>query len=52
MNRIVVGNIIKCPVNKKLFMRTIIVEGKPMTAYSQYKEELGYKIVDKDGKEI
>ncbi len=41
MNKVMIGNILRCPENEDLFMRTIIVNGKPMTAYGKSKKELG-----------
>jgi len=35
-----IGNIVRCPVNDDLWQRTIIVNGMPMTAYSENKKEL------------
>ena len=35
-----IGKIVKYPENPDLYMRTIIVNGKPITAYSKNKEDL------------
>jgi hypothetical protein len=41
MSKILIGNILRCPENDELWMRTVIVNGTPMTAYARHKEELG-----------
>lgn len=40
MKKIMIGNIMKCPINDNLYQRTIIVNGVPFTVYSKIKEEL------------
>lgn len=40
MSKIMIGTVLRCPANRALWMRTIIANGKPMTAYSKNKEEL------------
>jgi len=40
MSKVMIGNVIRCPENDELSMRTIIMNGKPMTAYSKDKKEL------------
>lgn len=46
--KIMIGNILRCPIGRNskddtLWMRTIIVNGTPMTVYAKDKKELEAK---------
>lgn len=45
MRKIMIGNVLRCPIGQNseddtLWMRTIIVNGTPITAYATDKKEL------------